>query len=383
LDFYSWFQKSKRRIPPTVYEASSDAIQGDQSIRLMATYKYLNNKSKFSWQSALLKDQLHYDSEQKNIHSKSISSSFVQKLDYQRSKVLGGDLDMKLEHRFEEVSSNAYTVHDPINYISISGKYRRSWFEKNTIITGFKTGSKDDQLSPFAPYFYYSYTINNDLKFLLSAGKKYRYPSFNDYFWSIGGNEDLKIERSFESEAGIFYSPGQTHQYELRAYCKKINDWILWLPVDGVFKANNIDRVKARGLEATVKSNYRINKINIHSRLFYNWNRIHRDMEEQKDLQMIYSPEHIIKHSFGARINNWNLDLNHSWSEKVYTTVDHSSYLPSIYLMNVAIEKKLELRNISISGWIKVNNVFNKQYFSIPNYVMPGRYFELGISLEN
>ena len=59
-----------------------------------------------------------------------------------------------------------------------------------------------------------------------------------------------------------------------------------------------------------------------------------------------------------------------------------SGTLPEYYMSNVSIERMVDLKPVSLSLKLSVNNLFNEEYLSVLSRPMPGINFEFFISIS-
>ncbi|MGQ9818053.1 MAG: TonB-dependent receptor [bacterium] len=95
--------------------------------------------------------------------------------------------------------------------------------------------------------------INQRLWLKLSVARAFRAPGFNDLFWPIYGNEDLKPEYGNAYELRIESSPIYKIFTATSFFWRNINDRITWLPTrEGLWKPQNVNYVKIAGLETEI-----------------------------------------------------------------------------------------------------------------------------------
>lgn len=383
LSFHSWTYKSDRQIPASLYENMSDAIQLDESAKMIGGYTFNGNRWIIQAQAAWFYDVLKYESPIKNIYSNSSASRYIQKCKFGYSESSTGHFSLNLTNELTRVNSNAYDEKVGINELSADINYHKQWNNQHYLTAGLKTGVYDFEGSPLAPFALYRYSPGSRFRFMVSVGKKFRYPGLNDLFWSAGGNKNLNAEIAWESEGGLSINFKEQWEFECRSYYKQVKNWIQWLPNNGIFQASNIKNVTSKGIEISIRHEQKIGSTLISSRSFYNLNQTQKIEEGHENFQLIYTPKHLIKQNLQLNRKNWNLQLDQSWTGKIYTTTDNSASLNPFYLIDLGISKKITIKRQHISAWFKVANLFNKKYFTIQNYVMPGRVFRLGFTIEN
>jgi outer membrane cobalamin receptor len=101
------------------------------------------------------------------------------------------------------------------------------------------------------------------LRLSFSAGRAFRAPGFNDLYWPVNGNPDLKPESGIAYELGCECTPLNTTSVGISLYMRDINDRITWMPgQDGLWKPQNLNVLSIKGCDAQIQ--HRINdRINI------------------------------------------------------------------------------------------------------------------------
>jgi iron complex outermembrane receptor protein len=378
-----WVNYAERQIPPSLFEPSSDAEQLDQSFRLNASYRNLEKRSDLTISSAYLFDRLDYHSEIRHIYSRSRSDQYLQQVRFALTPMTDHHVTAHLTNRWMMVRSNAYEGLEMIDELNLRLQHRFNWGEKHLIRYGIRTGSRNILSGiQWAPHIHYQFRANEWLQLHLSAGRKFRYPAFNDLFWYPGGNKELLPEEAIEMEMGWTLSLETEWFLQSRFYLKRVSNWIQWIPVDGLFQAGNIADVHGAGMENILRFSHEWGNYLFRSNLLHQVIINRYATGPNTGRQLIYNPLSQVKSSLSLSRNNWEFFLDQQWTGKVYTSADHSESLPGYYLFNPGLEKSFPLRSCRLSTWLRVDNLFNTRYFSIQNYVMPGRVFHLGIELK-
>jgi iron complex outermembrane receptor protein len=378
----SWFLMAKRLIPPSLYEQNSDASQLDNSSRINGAYKFMDKSLSVKLNVAFMDDLLNYEAPGKNLHTESRSISFIESIKLDWALLPNHLLRMQLLNKQMKVTSNAYYKNERIDELNLIIQYNLQIALKHTLQGGIRAGTRFENNHRIAPFIYYNYKLTKQLGFLMAAGKKFRYPGFNDLFWHQGGNRELVPENAFETEFGINWQASHWFSFTTRNYYKEVENWIQWIPESGVFSAQNIDKVVGYGSENSISFSRRSNRYDMDANMVYQFSRMKDGHKKTGAKQLIYTPVHLLKTNFSVNTNSWRLVCEVNFTGKVYTNQDNSSFLPHYSLMNMNIEKKWKLNRLEIYNWIRINNIFDKRYFSIQNYVMPGRTFELGVKLQ-
>ena len=115
-----------------------------------------------------------------------------------------------LELRNEAINSNSLGKRSRINY-GFFGEYSFNKIQKLLINVGAYTNYNSDFGWQFLPGVDIGYNVHNNFRLFANAGTGQRLPTYTDlYYKGPGniGNDQLKPEHSFHSEAGVKYNSG-------------------------------------------------------------------------------------------------------------------------------------------------------------------------------
>lgn len=88
----------------------------------------------------------------------------------------------------------------------------------------------------------------------LSVGKAFRAPTFNDLYWPIYGNLDLKPEHGWAYETRFESSLSPNLFAALSLYIRTANDRIFWLPgEDGMWQPQNVNSMNIKGMDIELR----------------------------------------------------------------------------------------------------------------------------------
>lgn len=224
-----------------------------------------------------------------------------------------------------------------------------------------------------------SYALLPELTVRTSYGTGFRAPTFNDLYYddpSTGrGNPDLRPERSRSWEAGLNWRPTDATSLDVSVYRNKIKDQIDWnrenFPALPMFP-DNIDRVMITGFEAMLDHRFDA-RWGVRASLD-----MRRPIDETTGLYVRYQDRFraSLEVDFQATEKLWlKAGVFHVGTRfaneantlrmPVYATVD----LSAVYRLDEQSQFKLS-----------VENLLDKRYERIPNYVAPGRTINLSIS---
>ncbi|HET9136553.1 MAG TPA: TonB-dependent receptor, partial [Candidatus Kapabacteria bacterium] len=95
---------------------------------------------------------------------------------------------------------------------------------------------------------------------IASYTKLYHAPTFNELYWKIGGNPNLKPEAGNGYELTADISPIERWNIKATGYLNEIDNQIVWVP-GSVWSPDNVERVRSYGVELTSSFSYPIDEI--------------------------------------------------------------------------------------------------------------------------
>ena len=221
-----------------------------------------------------------------------------------------------------------------------------------------------------------SYAVLPELTVRTSYGTGFRAPSFNDLYYSrpgIGvGNPDLRPERSRSWEAGLNWHPTDATSFDIAYYHNWITDQIAWGGTIGNLFPINVERVSVRGIEATLDHRFDERwgmraSLDLRRPINEATGRYVRYLDRGKvSLEVDFQATEKLWLKAGVfHVGSRFANATNTQRMPAYTTVD----LSAIYRLDAQSQFKLS-----------VENLFNRRYERIPNYVAMGRTVNLSFS---
>lgn len=249
---------------------------------------------------------------------------------------------------------------------------------RQMLVTNFK--------APFTPALVLEYKVVTLQEQQLSAtgglSRSYRIPTFNDRYWGVQGNPNLKAEDGFNMEAGLLYLYQKTQNHykaRLNFFYMDVDNWIQWSPGYIDWEAQNIDRVISKGMEVQMQAYISAGNIDTEWGTNYSLNPVNDKEGEQK--QLIYAPKHT-----GNAYGNLNWGAGGLGFEGIYTGERlHNKVgdkLPAHFLTNLSAWYRFKYGQQSLRLTAQVLNLLDKDYQNEAYYAMPGRSFKLSISID-
>jgi iron complex outermembrane receptor protein len=215
--------------------------------------------------------------------------------------------------------------------------------------------------------------------FKLNTSKNFRIPTFNDLYWQDGGNTDLKPESSWQAEAGNDFTI-KDFTFSLTTYYIKLKDMLRWVPAGNIWRPENTDRVQTYGAEVLFgyKKNIGLHTAGLNGTYGYT-----SSENETTGKQLIYVPHHKATASLSYGYRKFSAYYQFLYNGEVYTRSDNNARynIESYTTANVGAEYNFGIKNIYKLG-AQVLNAWNADYVSVSSRPMPGRNFNMYITLN-
>jgi iron complex outermembrane receptor protein len=389
----SWYQSSDRGIPPSMVEVNNDLRQKDEFSRTMGNWKLYLNKVELEIKSAVLTEYMDF------------YQGYNQPNSYTHSISLVNEVDGKI--RISNKITNTIGVNDTwskadvTQYVPITKQNRASVFdavkflpnENWNLVLNLREEELQGKITPLvgsigAEYYGIKFiTIKN------SFSRNYRLPTFNDLYWQPGGNSDLKPEDSWNEDFAVVFKykyKNVTIDYSVTAYYRITENWIQWSPSSAnsaIWAPSNLKEVWSRGFEHRGKVNWIKNKFE--STFIGGYDYVRATTEQSKvpndvsiGKQLVYVPTNHFYTLLQISYLKYYIAYNHQFNGLRFTTTDHSTYLPAYDMAQLTIGKRVDFKNSFGDVFFRVNNLYNKEYQNIVWRPMPGRNFQVGITID-
>ncbi|MEZ0183923.1 TonB-dependent receptor plug domain-containing protein [Flavobacterium oncorhynchi] len=245
---------------------------------------------------------------------------------------------------------------------------------------GIRKEFTDNYKSPVLFNLGSSYQFNKLYNLKLNLSRNFRIPTFNDLYWEEGGNPDLKPESSYQAEIGnvfTFKNISLTQTF----YYIKIKDLLQWVPgSNGIWTPQNRDKVNSYGAETLLswKKQYGKNIFGTNASYAYT---VSKDEETKK--QLFFVPFNKVTGSVSYSRNRISAYYQFLYNGFVYTRADNNpdEIIKDYTLSNIGIDYDFKFLD-SFKLGVQVLNIFNENYESLEDRPMPGRNFNMYLTLK-
>jgi len=391
LSFNLWLQNSDKQLPANTTEKTSRASQEDQFARTTLAWQYTREKYTLFVRSALFMDGLNYTDSASAIYSQNKSTSIINEIENKITINKQQLIDFGINQTYQKGNCSAF-----LKSINRYAAFASWQFTNKTKWLSAKADVRQE-LIPSKAFHPFTFNTSVELKPLsyltlyANGGKLFRLPTLNDWYWTPGGNPDLKPEEGYTYEIGsAFNKQIKTTQikFSVSYFQRNIKNWIVWLPgASNVWTPMNLLFVKSKGIETESSITHQYKKLKMCLMLNTNYitsnnQKPLNENDESVGKQLIYTP--MYSGSGTAIINYSNISFvyNASYTGYRYTSTDNYEYLNPYYLHNVSIAYKLKAKKTDFVLYAKCNNLLNTHYQAVRNNAMPLRNFNIGIQFN-
>ncbi len=392
------YNQNNQDLPPTDATAGSYHNEKLNSNNLFAVfdYKFVERKYNLMVRSALTNQKMHYllDSTVDATHQyyqwiNNIRFSysgiknliFRQGVDFTYDQVVSDDYDgMKTRSTTSFCSDLSY---------GIGRKIRTSLVVREELIDG--------KFLPVVPALGAEYIpwTKAGVAFTVNVARNYRYPTLNDLYWTLSGNPGLKPETSYSAEIGLNMNLQSANRkfsgaFNVTGYYSWIYNMITWSPVTGnssLWKPENIDEIRARGVETCLHVKWEVMKFLFD--LNTNYNFCHSTYQKASSAydgkigkQLIYIPVHTFNSTLSAERWKFYLKYNFCYVSDRFSAKDNLTIMPGYPLSNIIFGKNIEIKHFILSLQFDINNLFNLDYQSVKSRPMPGINYAFSLRLS-
>jgi len=387
-----WYQESDRQIPATLTEASSTARQVDRSHRISAEWQRLGKRTTAQVRTAYFDEALTWHAFAADAGSFSTASSSITEGELAFSISSAHTIDVGVHNTWSTARAQAYrTAHEQVRTAAFIA-YRFNPNSRSRTTLSARQEQVSGTLIPFTWSLGSDYQLSNGVTAKANVAHVYRIPTLNDRYWSPGGNPDLLPENGYSGEVGIaFRSPKEegrvTLTGEVTVFTRSIHDWIIWLPGPAYWSPQNVMQVWSRGIESHGSVQMRVRDAMVRLDGMTNYvlstNEVAKSTNDASvGKQLIYVPRYSGNAGLSLVRRHFTSRIGAHYTGYRYTSTDHSEFLEPFVLVDASISCQVIRRSsFTIRAMAQAFNVFAEEYQAVRSRPMPGRSFQVGITV--
>lgn len=367
---------------------NSNGRQLDDDIRNVTSYNFRSEKIDFLTTIGIQREILHYSDSLSKINSNSKSiSGWIQaggKLYLPGAQSLYAYVNPQLI----TAQVDGYGEAKPTQRrVSLWGGWNKRWFSGKLVSDlSLKQQWINGKSLPVIPALGLNYSITKQLIAKAHSSSVFHAPDFNDLYWAAGGNPNLLSEEGWSNELGL-QSIHQQFIAEVTAFQNKVKNLIVWMPGPSFWSPINVREVRSQGVEFNLKAWRQLGLFKLNADFSYS----HTESITTKSLkvddqtvgkQQLYVPVNNASGRINTIYKGWLLGLHANYTGLRYIKTDNKNWLPSYIIFDARLSKTLAWRNSRAEIFIAAKNLSGKFYMTLPGYAMPGKNYEIGLTLK-
>jgi len=275
------------------------------------------------------------------------------------------------------------------------GKFHLQGSLLNTnVVENVKTGNAPPNRNIYSPTIMATYLPFDNPNFQLRGFYKsiFRMPTFNDLYYDVVTNPNVKPETTRQFDLGATYSKGLEGFFSyitltVDAYYNHVDNKIVFIPHDTYNSSVlNYGRVDIKGIDAGLKTQANLAD-GWKGSLSVNYSYLQAlDVTDPKSSsylnQLPYTPKNTVAANIGVDHAHFGLYYNQVISSsRYYTNNAGADIVPSYATSDASLVYHFQSKHTPITASFEVNNVFNENYVIVRSYPMPGRSFRLSFQI--
>ena len=386
-----WYQYSYRHLPQTMISDLNHEYQVDESVRTDVQFRHYENNYNWGIDGLYANEYLFYHNELDGINEPSTNQRYELKADINPAFKIPFHLNAGIEEIQEVANIKEY---EGVKQRNRTG----AWVDAGYDISkkwqvGLIARTEAIDFKSVQPAFTASASFKalkkEELNLHINGGHNYNYPNLNDLYWYPGGNPNLQPEHSWFGEAGASSEIDMCHQNTLHSditlFSNWIDNYILWTPVSGsIWQAENLKKVWARGIEASVSFDHKTSVSDILVKASYQYTpstdqSLVSAYDQTLGEQLIYIPTQSAQAFCNVSYKKYSFTAEYTYTGSRNTT---DIPLPGYSLVNVFTGRAFLYHKIHFNLAARCYNLFNESYQAIIWRPMPGRWYEISLKVD-
>ena len=394
LNVHFWFQTTDRNLPPSMTANDLTASQKDISLRSAADYKLQLNQHLLTVRAAYFDEFLDYYDPYASIASLSHSHSVIVEAEDKMELAKNQSVDIGVNNTLNEATADGYPTAVSQNRTTFFASYKiQSTDFKWSAGASVREELIGSALEPITPGLGLERKIGKWFVVHSTVTDNYRLPSFNDLYWTPGGNASLLPESGWSEDLGIT-AKMQTDQLNatagLSVYNAHISNLITWLPPDYAIGKPfwydaNIQSVDTKGAEFYIQLKKQLARATLLFNANYNLVQSTNGTGSPAAIvgkQLIYIPTQTGGAYLAVLYKKITIDLTLNYTGYRYASADNTQQLPPYVLANFGLSSSFSLKHCQVQPFLRVNNLANETYQVLQWYPMPLRNWQGGIAIH-
>ncbi len=309
---------------------------------------------------------------------------------------------------YNRLKTNAYSINNPNRITSLTAaslKYnnKKTELQGNVLLTyaldkingdqSLSSTSREMRLSPELSLIH-SLLSDHSLKIRVLYKDIFRLPTFNELYYTLSGNLELKPENVTMFNVGVIYEKPINELTGIHikgdAFINLVTDKIVTVPTMNLFiwRTQNIEKSTIKGLETFLAFSRKISKawsFELSGTYTYqDAQNLSDPQDENYGDQLAYIPFETAGGLLSITCNNLVLGINTLYNGYRYISNNntHENLLSSWITTDVTAGWNFLVKQKEFSFKIEVANLFNQNYEVMKGFPMMGRAFFINLDLN-
>jgi len=399
----AWLTDADREIQSGVNVIGTLARERDQSRRLVLGYRHVAAQQQWAMRGAWFEDVLNYrdggEPSNSRVRTTQAQAEHTSALGARGSLRLGAEAQHFValvdgygsrELRENRAAAFALLRYDPRPGLRFSANLRQAALPAGlaplTPTVGLEWDLLPASLDSLAGSPAHQLTAKG------SAARTYRAPTLNERYWLPGGNPNLRPESGVGYEAGLrhrlVWNAGIALETNLTAFRQDVDNWVQWLPKDGIWTPQNLRQVRSQGLEASTALRLRQGRYSGGAQLAYHFTDTRKTQGSAADsdpvgVQLAFVPLHQASFSTDHHWRDWLVSSTFVLTSFRYINASGADFLPGTGLLGATLGRTLRgPASTSLLVLVQATNLLNQAYDSYPGRPAPPRAFSASLRLN-
>lgn len=393
INAHLWYQHNERNVPPTLLQEHSTARQQDESWRITTEWQRTGEKVKSHVRAAGFEEHLHWYGTGTDSAAYSRTRTFIAEGELRIALAAGHQLHLGVNNTFAQASSAGLPGEPEQNRTALFAAYKlRDRQERAETTLSLRQEVVAGEAVPFTWSLGSAYTLRKGIVVKGNASRVYRLPTFNDLYWTPGGNPALLPESGYSGELGLAgkgqLARGLEGMAEATMYLRSVDNWIIWLPRAAYWSPMNIMHVRSRGVELRGMLAAQVRSITIKLQGMTNYVLSTNETattanDASVGKQLIYVPMYSGHGRLSVGYKELLITAGANYTGYRYTSTDNRAFLEPYVLLDAGLSYRLaQGRKYVASLHAQCNNLLDARYEVMRSRPMPLRSFQVGLNLR-
>lgn len=217
----------------------------------------------------------------------------------------------------------------------------------------------------------------------------FRYPTLNDRYWQPGGSPNLRPESSFQAELGLKRELTKSEyksESAINLYRTWSENWIVWLPNgEGIWSPTNFRSVIVNGLELSQGFKFSLFNLSNEFKVNYSLTQSLNQTGANAGNLLPYTPLNNAGFLLGSGLQNGlSVNVLGDFTDRRYTTLDNVllQSVDPFFLLDLKLSQRIAWSGYTLVITGAVLNLLDNDYENLINRAMPGRNYQLNLSIK-